>query len=72
MAQPNGLKGVGWWARMLKWHRDSGKPGFKLGRRGQWRLLGVGTRGLVFGGVQYCIDFGVLEDICLHRVCGWS
>ena len=22
---------------MLKWHRDSGKPGFKLGRRGQWR-----------------------------------
>ena len=58
---------------MLKWHRDSGKPGFKLGRRGQWRLLGW-ARGVscVFGGVQYCIDFGVLEDICLHRVCGWS
>ena len=33
----------------------------------------MGTRGCGYiGVVVHCIDIGVLEDICLHRVVGWS
>ena len=33
----------------------------------------MGTRGCAYiGVVVHCIDIGVLEDICLHRVLGWS
>ena len=42
-------------------------------RRLAFFLLGVGTRGCAYiGVVVHCIDIGVLEDICLHRVLGWS
>ena len=36
--------------------------------------VGCGHEGIVriWCRVQYCNDFGVLKDICLHRVRGWS
>ena len=45
--------------------KDTGVPGC---------CVGCGNEGIVriWCRVQYCIDFGVLKDICLHRVRGWS